>query len=55
MLNYSTINLKNEPEFKLNPYWVTGFADAESSFGVVVSKNKQLKIGWNVGISFSIQ
>ena len=31
---YSTINIESE----LNPYWVTGFCDAESSFIIKVSK-----------------
>nr|ATI20344.1 cytochrome c oxidase subunit 3 [Juglanconis sp.] len=33
-------------ESKLPPYWVTGFADAESSFSLKVSKKSTSKIGW---------
>jgi hypothetical protein len=42
---YSTtsINIK-EPE--LCPYWVTGFADAESSFSLKVNKKSTSKSGW---------
>nr|YP_009741111.1 LAGLIDADG endonuclease [Fusarium cerealis]QID41890.1 LAGLIDADG endonuclease [Fusarium cerealis]QID41942.1 LAGLIDADG endonuclease [Fusarium cerealis]QID41994.1 LAGLIDADG endonuclease [Fusarium cerealis]QID42047.1 LAGLIDADG endonuclease [Fusarium cerealis]QID42100.1 LAGLIDADG endonuclease [Fusarium cerealis] len=38
----------------LNPYWVTGFADAESCFGFRVRKNLKLKLGWEVIPYFSI-
>jgi len=32
----------------LNPYFVTGFSDAEGSFGFRVRKNPKLKVGWEV-------
>jgi len=32
----------------LNPYWVTGFSDAESCFGFRVRKNPKLIVGWEV-------
>ena len=38
----------------LNPYWVTGFCDAEACFGFRVRKNPKLKIGWEVLPYFSI-
>ena len=41
-----------EPE--LPPYWVTGFADAESSFSLKMSKKSSLKSGWNVSPEFRI-
>lgn len=30
---------------QLNPYFVTGFCDAESSFQVLVTKNKNTRLG----------
>ena len=45
---YST-NSKN-----LNPYYVTGFCDAESCFQLVISKNPKYTLGWSVKLVFSI-
>jgi len=39
---------------QLNPYFVTGFCDAESSFQVLVSKNKNTRLGWTVRLFFTI-
>jgi hypothetical protein len=39
---YSTIKVI---ESELDPYWVTGFADAESSFSLKVSRKSTSKIG----------
>lgn len=39
----------------LPPYWVTGFADAESSFNLKVSKKNTSKIGWHVIPEFNIE
>lgn len=39
---------------KLNPYFVTGFSDAESSFQIVINKNENSKIGWSVQPFFTI-
>lgn len=39
---------------KLNPYFITGFSDAESSFGVGVCKHANLKTGNDVNVSFKI-
>lgn len=38
----------------LNPYFVTGFCDAESSFIISISKNSRYTLGWNVKLVFSI-
>jgi len=38
----------------LNPWAVTGFIDAEGSFGVKISPNSSSKIGWNITLTFSI-
>jgi hypothetical protein len=34
--------------FKLNPWFVTGFTDAEGTFTVVIVKNNNLKVGWRI-------
>jgi hypothetical protein len=49
--NYSSATV-DEP--KLSPYWVTGFADAESSFSLKVSKSSSTRSGWNVIPEFQI-
>jgi LAGLIDADG endonuclease len=38
----------------LNPWFITGFSDAESSFSVSCFKNDKLKIGWEFQPAFSI-
>lgn len=38
----------------LNPWFLTGFADAESSFRIKLQKNNKLKVGWQVGTYFQI-
>ena len=38
----------------LSPYWVTGFADGESTFSLKVSKSKTTISGWNVIPEFQI-
>jgi hypothetical protein len=39
---------------QLNPYFVTGFCDAESSFQVLVTKKKNSRLGWTVRLFFTI-
>ncbi len=39
----------------LNPNWITGFADGESSFIISIIKNIRYKSGWMVKPSFRIQ
>lgn len=39
----------------LNPYFITGFSDAESSFVCSIRKNNNIKIGWRITLSFQIQ
>ena len=48
--NYST-----DRKITLNPLFVTGFSDAESSFVVTILKNPRYKIGWNVQARFQIK
>jgi len=38
----------------LDRYWVTGFADAESSFSILIQPNYQYKTNWRVKPIFSI-
>jgi hypothetical protein len=38
-------SLTNDNPTKLNPYFVTGFVDAEGYFGTSIYKNKKLKTG----------
>lgn len=39
---------------KLNPWWVTGFCDGESSFSILIRKSKTHKLGWSVELCFQI-
>ena len=39
---------------KLNPYFVTGFFDAESSFHIQIKKGSTTKTGWSVQLRFQI-
>jgi NADH:ubiquinone oxidoreductase subunit K len=48
--NYST-----DRKMKLNPLFISGFSDAESSFVVTILKNPRYKIGWNVQARFQIK
>lgn len=49
-------NIPNDRErpFKLNPYFVTGFCDAECSFTVRVEKSQGYRTGWGVNPVFQI-
>jgi hypothetical protein len=42
-------------EPKLNPYWVTGFADGESTFTLKISRGGTALSGWNVTPEFKIE
>lgn len=56
-LNCESINSDvyyENPEKKLNPWFVTGFADAESSFSMSVFKSKTAAIGWTIEPCFII-
>jgi len=48
--NFSTIKYPS----KLNPWFITGFTDAEGSFSVIIDKNNQRKLGWRVQTKFQI-
>jgi len=51
-LFFSTVSKVNN---KLNPYFVSGFADAESTFCTTIYKDKKLKTGWRVRSFFEIK
>jgi len=38
----------------LNPNWIVGFIDGEGCFHVSISKNKSMKLGYQVSLEFSI-
>ena len=40
--------------FKINPWFITGLADGESSFIVGVVRNINYKTGWNIKARFQI-
>lgn len=41
--------------YKLNPYYVSGFSDAEASFTISIVERSYLKLGWGVSPIFTIQ
>ncbi len=48
------VERKDNPQFELNPFWLTGFADGEACFYVGVKKSKKVSIGWRITLSFTI-
>lgn len=40
--------------YKLDPYYITGFSDAESTFSLRIYKDSKYKTGWCVSPAFSI-
>ena len=54
--NYSTSSSSRTANInKLNPFWISGFSDAESTFSVSIFKNSKMKTGWIVSPEFSIE
>lgn len=49
---YSTNARHEQIKSSLNPLWVTGFADGESSFTVSIRRNKKYTTGWNIELCF---
>ena len=37
---------------KINPWFITGFTYGEGSFIISITKDKKLKLGWEVGLFF---
>lgn len=55
--NYSTsppVQYKDRVIFKLKPWFITGFSDAESSFQIIVSSSTTTKNTWQIRGRFSI-
>ena len=50
----SSTQLINNINEKLNPWWVTGFCDAEASFTVSLIKSETASIGWTAAPCFII-
>lgn len=44
----------NNTNNRLNPYWITGFVDAEGCFTVSISQSKSSKNGWQIHLGFKI-
>ena len=53
---YSSLAVQNglSPSLIINPWFATGFSDAEACFSISVIKNKERKVGWRVFHSFQI-
>ena len=49
---FSTLNTRNETG--INPWFLTGFADAEGCFSIKIQQNAKLKIKWRIRPVFSI-
>lgn len=47
-------NISSNELKRLNPFWVTGFCDAEGSFSMSISRSKTAKFGWVILPAFSI-
>jgi len=48
-------NFSSQPQSSaLNPYWITGFGDGESSFTISIIKDSKYKLGWAVKPSYRI-
>lgn len=39
---------------RLNPFFITGFTDAEGTFSCIIKKNNRYRLGWRVDIVFQI-
>lgn len=52
--NYKNISLLNTSNEILNPYFVTGFTDAEGSFSVTIYPDSKMKSGVRVNARFKI-
>jgi hypothetical protein len=53
-VNLKYHRLQNQITLRLEPYFITGFSDAESSFMLRVIESKTHKIGWQVKAVFEI-
>ncbi len=44
----------NVQKFSMNPWFFTGFADAESSFSIFIQRNDKYKTNWRINAIFAI-
>ena len=47
-INYSKL------DYKLNPWFITGFTDGEGSFILTIIKDNKYKLGWRAACRFVI-
>lgn len=47
---YSTLS----NQVKINPWFITGFSDAESSFSISINRNLKSRLSWRVSVCFEI-
>lgn len=47
-------NLELYGSSKLNPQYITGFVDGEGCFSILIVRNKKMKLGWSITLSFQI-
>lgn len=47
-MNRSRVDFKRDNDFKITPYWVLGFVEAEGSFFISKGENFQFKTGFNI-------
>ena len=50
--NFSTFN--NLSAKAIEPWFFTGFTDAEGSFSIIIDKNNKRKLGWRIQPKFQI-
>lgn len=49
---YSSKPVQHNLKMDLDPWFLTGFVDAEGNFSLGISRNKDCKTGWNIRIFF---
>ena len=55
LINYSTLRtLESQEKLQFDPWFLTGFVDAEGCFTLGINKNKDCKTGWSVQLFFQI-
>jgi hypothetical protein len=42
-------------DFAIDPWWITGFTDAEGSFQIIIRHDIRVKTKWRVGAAFQIK
>ena len=51
---YSIESFKSNFILQTEPWFISGFSDAEGCFLVIVRKSKKMKFGWQIEVNFSI-